>query len=223
MKKNAHNLILDRAYISLLNDIKQKVAAARIKAGRAVNQELISLYWEIGKAITEKQKKNSWGDGIVEQLAGDLKKEYGSVLGFSVQNLWYMRRFYLEYRGSSILQRLVGELPWGHNILIFSKTSNKKEREYYLKSTVKMGWSRNVLLNQMKAGAYRLSLKQKHHNFGRALPAHLTEQAEESLKSVYNLDFLGITRPILERELEKRLVEKIKHFILELAFRTFCS
>src|SRR3989338_456080 len=216
MKKASYSLTLDGSYISFLNDIKQKVATARIKAGRAINQELISLYWDIGKAITEKQEKHSWGDGIVEQLASDLKKEYGMVFGFSVQNLWYMRRFYLEYRDSSILQRLVGELTWGHNILIFSKARNKKEREYYLKSTIKMGWSRNVLLNQMKASAYQLSLKQKHHNFDRALPVHLTEQAEESLKSVYNLDFLDITKPVLERELEKRLVEKIKHFILEL-------
>jgi predicted nuclease of restriction endonuclease-like (RecB) superfamily len=96
------------------------------------------------------------------------------------------------------------------------KVKNLKEKEYYIRASIEFGWSRNVLLNQIKAGAYKMSLKKKQHNFERALPEHLSEQADESLKSVYNLDFLGITKPVLERELEKRLVEKIKHFLLEL-------
>ncbi len=96
-----------------------------------------------------------------------------------------MRQFYLEYKNDSILQQLVGELPWGHNILIFSRIKNKKEREYYLKASVKMGWSRNVLLNQIKAGAYNYQENMpKQHNFLKALPVHLIEQADESIKSV---------------------------------------
>jgi len=127
-----------------------------------------------------------------------------------------MRQFYLEYKDDLILQQAVGELPWGHNILIFSKIKNKKERAYYLKASAEMGWSRNILLNQIKAGAYAFSLRRKTHNFPKAFPKHLAEQADESIKSVYNLDFLDITKPVLERELEKRLVNKIKRFMLEL-------
>ena len=128
-----------------------------------------------------------------------------------------MRQFYLEYKNDSILQQLVRELPWGHNILIFSRIKNKKEREYYLKASAEMGWSRNVLLNQIKAGAYNYQKSMpKQHNFSRALPVHLTEQADESIKSVYNLDFLDITKSVIERELERRLVERIKRFMLEL-------
>ena len=96
------------------------------------------------------------------------------------------------------------------------KTQDASEREYYIRAVSEMGWSRNVLLNQIKAGAYQYSLKKKQHNFPKALPIHLAEQADESLKSVYNLDFLGLTQPVLERELENKLVDKIKQFILEL-------
>ena len=208
--------IIGKEYISFLNEIKSRIISARIKAVRSVNKELIKLYWDIGRSIIERQEKYKWGDAVVEKLANDLKEDFKSTFGFSVQNLWYMRQFYLEYKDDAILQQLVGELPWGHNILIFSQVKNKKEKAYYLKASAAMGWSRNVLLNQIKAGAYQMSQKQKQHNFERALPVHLTEQTQEAIKSVYNLDFLDIEKPVIERELERRLIEKIKRFMLEL-------
>ncbi len=204
-------------YIKFLDEIKSRIVTARIQAIRSVNKELIKLYWDIGRAIVERQKKYRWGDAVVEKLANDLKEDFKTTFGFSTQNLWFMRQFYLEYKNDSILQQLVRELPWGHNILIFSRIKNKKEREYYLKASAEMGWSRNVLLNQIKAGAYNYQKSMpKQHNFSRALPVHLTEQADESIKSVYNLDFLDITKSVIERELERRLVERIKRFMLEL-------
>jgi predicted nuclease of restriction endonuclease-like (RecB) superfamily len=208
--------LISKEYIRFLNEIKSRIISARIKAVRSVNKELIKLYWDIGKSIIERQERYKWGDAIVEKLANDLKEDFKSTFGFSVQNLWYMRQFYLEYKDDAILQQLVGELPWGHNILIFSQIKNKKERTYYLKASAEMGWSRNVLLNQIKAGAYQMNQKQKQHNFGSALPIHLTEQTQEAIKSVYNLDFLDIKKPVIERELERRLIEKIKRFMLEL-------
>jgi len=208
--------IVGKEYISFLNEIKSRIISARIKAVRSVNKELIKLYWDIGRSIIERQEKYKWGNAVVEKLANDLKEDFKSTFGFSVQNLWYMRQFYLEYKDDVILQQLVGELPWGHNILIFSQVKNKKEKAYYLKASAAMGWSRNVLLNQIKAGAYQMSQKQKQHNFERALPVHLTEQTQEAIKSVYNLDFLDIEKPVIERELERRLIEKIKRFMLEL-------
>ena len=208
--------IIGKEYISFLNEIKSRIISARIKAVRSVNKELIKLYWDIGRSIIERQEKYKWGNAVVEKLANDLKEDFKSTFGFSVQNLWYMRQFYLEYKDDAILQQLVGELPWGHNILIFSQVKNKKEKAYYLKASAAMGWSRNVLLNQIKAGAYQMSQKQKQHNFERALPVHLTEQTQEAIKSVYNLDFLDIEKPVIERELERRLIEKIKRFMLEL-------
>ncbi len=100
---------------------------------------------------------------------------------------------------------------------------NEQQRKYYLSKTIEAGWSRNTLLNQIKAEAHtRQAVLQKQHNFKDTLPVHLTEQATEILKSDYNLEFLGIAEPLLERQLEKRLVENIKDFILELGYGFSC-
>jgi predicted nuclease of restriction endonuclease-like (RecB) superfamily len=210
--------IVDKGYVEFLNEIKSRIVTARIQAIRSVNKELIALYWDIGKNIVERQQKYKWGNNIVQVLARDLKNEFPEARGFSERNLWNMRRFYEEYRDKLFLQQLVAEIPWGHNLMIMEKISGDNEREYYIRSSRDLGWSRDMLLNQIKANAYAFSQRQKTHNFSKALPVHLAEQADEAMKSVYNLDFLGIARPILERELEKRLVEKVKQFILELGY-----
>lgn len=213
---------LDKNYISFLNTIKAKILSARIRAYRGLNRELIKLYWDLGKTIVERQKQYGWGQSIVERLSKDLRHEFPNTGGFSDRNLWDMRRFYDAYKNNTKLRQLVAEIPWGHNLLILNKTDDLKEREYYIQASVQMGWSRNVLLNQIKANASaHAKQKWKLHNFDKALPAHLAEQADESIKSVYSLDFLGITKPVKERELENRLVEKVKRFILELGYG-FC-
>ncbi|MBE0433323.1 hypothetical protein IBX73_07650 [candidate division WOR-3 bacterium] len=184
----------DENYMLLLKEVKSKILSARISAARKVNKELIKLYWDIGKTIVGRQKEYGWGKSVIEKLAKDLKREFRDTEGFSSRNLWYMRCLYLEYDNKPILQQPVAEIPWGHNIMIFTKVKDAKAREYYLKSATELGWSRNVLLNQIKADAYRLAKAiPKQHNFPKALPAHLAEQADESLKSVYNFcDFRSI-------------------------------
>lgn len=210
------NNALGKEYAKFLNEIKLRIVTAQIQAVRFVNKELIKLYWDIGKSIIERQKRYRWGDNIVEALVRDLKEAFPQVRGFSERNVWNMRRFYKEYKNKPFLQQLVAEIPWGHNLLIMEKVSGDREREYYVRSSRDLGWSRNVLLNQIKARAYDSNLKQKTHNFPKVLPAYLAEQANESIKSVYNLDFLDITRSVMERKLERRLVERIKRFMLEL-------
>ena len=216
------DIILDKNYGEFLKEIKNKILSARIRVYQSLNQGHIQLYWDLGNTIVDRQKKYGWGQSIVEKLAEDLKVQVGSKEGFSSHNLWRMRNFYLEYKDSPKLAQLVLEIPWGHNILILQKTKLNDERIYYIKASIEMGWSRNVLLNQIKANAYaHAKSKGKLHNFERALPDHLAEQADESIKSVYSLDFLGIIKPVKERELENRLVEKVKKFILELGYG-FC-
>jgi predicted nuclease of restriction endonuclease-like (RecB) superfamily len=209
--------INSKDYIDFLSDIKRRIAASRVKVFRSVNRELLGLYWDIGKSIVDRQRKYGWGDSIVEKLAIDLSAAFDGALGYSAKNLWRMRVFYLSYKNHPKLAQLVREIPWGQNIVILQMVKDNKEREYYIQTTAEMGWSRNVLLNQIKADAYHCQkLVQKQHNFPKVLPANLAEQADESLRSVYSLDFLGIAKPVLERELERRLVEKVKHFMLEL-------
>lgn len=238
-------------YATWLGGLKSRIRSARISAARAVNRELILLYWDIGRGIVEKQEDLGWGKSVVEQLSLDLKSEFPGMKGFSANNLWLMRQFYSEYSSPAFLEQLVQEMqsqrlespeadvretvfleqlvqeilspvPWGHLVEIVKKVKVPRERLYYLRATAQFGWTRNVLLNQIKAGAYEHSLAEgKLHNFPAALPEHLAEQAEEALKSSYNLEFLGIGREIKERELEDKLIEQLKNFILELGYG-FC-
>lgn len=205
------------AYTQFLATIKARIQTAKVSASRAVHKELIDLYWSIGRDIVEKQELLGWGKSVVERLSKDLKKTFPGSGGYSTQNLWYMRQFYLEYREDTNLQQLVGEIPWGQNILILQRVKDSEVREYYLRATAEMGWSRHILLNQIKASAYeRHHLNAKQHNFVKTLPGHLAEQADKTMKDTYVLDFLGITRPVVERELENRMVAAIKDVLLEL-------
>ena len=123
---------------------------------------------------------------------------------------------------SQAVRELAAGAPWGHHANVLARIENPAERIYYLRATARFGWTRSVLLNQVKAGAYSRSLPEgKAHNFPLALPEHLAEQAEETLKSSYNLEFLGIGGAIKERELEDGLIGKLKDFILELGYG-FC-
>ena len=120
------------------------------------------------------------------------------------------------------VRELVASIPWGHHANLLARLTDPAARLYYLRATARLGWSRNVLLNQIKAGAYERAVKEKKtHNFTLALPEHLAEQADEMLKSRYNLEFLGIGRAMKERELEDRLIARLQQFILELGYG-FC-
>lgn len=210
---------MEKEYQQLLADIKATIQTERIKAIRRLTQSLIGVYWEIGRRIMESQKTHGWGKGVVEQLSKDLQGEFPGSEGFSARNLWDMRRLYEAYKDFPNLRQLVAEIPWGHHLVILSKSETIEEREYYIKSAATMGWSRNVLLNQIKAQAYQRHLVQpKQTNFRQTLPEHLAEQANEAIKSSYSLEFLGVNEPVLELELERKLLHRLKDFLLELGY-----
>ncbi|EGV17869.1 PDDEXK nuclease domain-containing protein [Thiocapsa marina] len=243
-------------YSRLVEDLKVLIVSARVSAATAVNRAAILLYWEIGRAITERQRAHGWGDSVVEMVAAELRRSFPATRSFSADNVWRMRQFYLTYAdaevpgravpgstlgaidgsGAAILGHAVPEtktastpdlallsrVPWGHHLLLIKKTDDPAARLYYLRATARLGWSRNVLLNQIKAGAYeRARVEKKTHNFDLALPEHLSEQAEEMLKSAYNLEFLGLRQAVQERELEDRLIQRLRDFLLELGYG-FC-
>jgi predicted nuclease of restriction endonuclease-like (RecB) superfamily len=237
-------VIISPEYRRFIEDLKERVISARISAARAVNRDGILLYWDIGRGIVEKQRVLGWGDSVVEMVAADLRRAFPGSRSFSSDNVWRMRQFHLAYSGASFLGQAVPEIdsagitttsgatfpvlallvavPWGQNLLILKKLSAPAARLYYLQATAKFGWTRNVLLNQIKAGAYeRVVVEKKTHNFPLALPDHLAEQADEMLKSSYNLEFLGLRRAVKERELEDRLISRLQAFLLELGYG-FC-
>jgi predicted nuclease of restriction endonuclease-like (RecB) superfamily len=211
----------DRRYQDFLHEIKTLVVQSRIQAARSVNRALIGLYWELGRQIVIKQEALGWGKAVVERLSIDLKTEFPDIKGFSPQNLWLIRQFYVTYQHTPNLQQLVGEIPWGHNILIMQRIKTDAARAYYLEATARLGWTRNVLLNQIKGRSYEVSLQQKDHNFATALPEALSEQAEESLKNRYSLGFLGLTEVAREHQLEISLTQRLQEFLTELGYG-FC-
>ncbi len=210
---------MDQNYQNLLSTVKTTLRAARAKAIRQLSSTIIDAYWEVGKHISESQKQHGWGKSIVEKLSLDLRKEFPGVEGYSSRNLWDMRRVYLTYYEYSNLRHVVAEIPWGHHLVILNKANTHEERLYYMDCIMKMAWGRDVLLNQIKAKAYERHLLQpKFNNFDKTLPEHLAEQANEVLKSSYSLEFLGINQPILEAELEGKLLQQLKELLLELGY-----
>ncbi len=209
-------------YKNFFEDVVIAISSERFKAFKAINKHHIALNFAIGELIVKNQELYGWGKSVVNQLSNDLKKKLDGSTGYSPHNLWRMRQFFLEYNEDGELLELALQVPWGQNILIFQKLEQRDAKKYYLEKTVLLGWSRAVLLNQIKAKAYqRQIVENKQSNFDKTLPVHLSEQANESLRSEYNLDFLGITEPILERELENRLVANIRDLIMELGYG-FC-
>jgi len=207
----------DKEYIKLLNNLKSKIRQTQYRAYRAVNKELIGLYWDIGKSIIEKQEKLGWGQKIIQQLARDLKKEFHENRGFSERNLKYMRQFYLEYKDKPKVQPLVAQIPWSHNLIILDKIKNDYEKEYYCRMILKHGWSKRILAHQIESKSFeRFLTDKKSHNFDKTLHVEMGEEVEPIIKDTYVLDFLEISGDIKEKELERKIPENIKSFLLEL-------
>ena len=205
-------------YRQFLDEITTHIRTAKTRVAKAANRETVSLYWWLGEQIVLKQQQYNWGQSVVEKLSHDLKVRFPGVnFGFSPRNLWDMRRFYLEYKDNSKLRPLVAELSWSQNLLIMGKIKDDSERLYYLTQTKAQGWVRDTLRDQINTQAYqRHVLVKKTHNFETTLPQQLAAQADEAMKDVYMLDMLNIAEPVLEAEIERRMVEKIKDVILEL-------
>ena len=239
-------LAISTDYRHFIEALKARVLSARISAARAITHEAILLYWDIGQGIVEKQEEHGWGDSVVEIVAADLQRAFPGAKGFSPQNVWRMQQLDLLHNEreflaqvvremdkegkrapsrenlSQVVREMVATVPWGHHANALLRVSAPAARLWYLRATARFGWSRNVLLNQIKAGAYeRAVTEKKTHNFDLALPEHFAEQADEMLKSSYNLEFLGLRRAVRERELEDRLITRLQSFLLELGYG-FC-
>ena len=218
-------------YRDLVTNLKSRIKSAQTKAALVVNTQLIELYWDIGKLIAEKQEASGWGDAVIEQLAKDLTRELGGLKGFSRSNLYYMKQFYCFYvaagecvpqavaqsSGSEFVQQLVGQIPWGHNILIFQSVKDQKKALWYVNKTIEHGWSRNVLNIQIESQLYeRQAEKSKIDNFDLHLPQLESELASEVLKDPYLFDFVSVGEEAQEREIEAALVSRLPDLILEL-------
>ena len=209
------NLERSADYTRVLESLKQRVTQAQYEALKAVNRELIALYWDIGRIIVEKQAQFGWGERIVERLAKDLQVEFEGVAGFSVRNLRYMKSFYLTYRDKPKLQPMVAEIGWTHNIIILDKCEADLEREFYLLTARRMGWSKHTLAREIDNHAYERLLASQT-SFDYTLSEEQRARAVLAVKDDYNFDFLGLGSEPSERELEEALVRNITRFLAEM-------
>ena len=210
MNKITPNLPED--YAHLLADVKERVREAQYAALKAVNKELVGLYWDIGRMIAERQKVEGWGKSVVEQLSKDLQTEFPGVRGYSAQNLWYMRQFFLEYHEDVKLQPLVGEISWAKNLVIMGRCKDPLEREFYIRMTRKFGWTKNVLIHQIENQSYEKSFLGQT-NFDQALTPELRARAQLAVRDEYTFDFLALGDEHDERELEKALITRVEDFL----------
>lgn len=209
------DLALPSDYPTLLADLKAQIRQAQTRAALSVNRELILLYWQIGQTILQKQKEQGWGAKIIDQLSRDLKKEFPELKGFSRSNLSYMTQFATTWPDEQIIQQLVGQIPWGHNITLMQQLKDPQQRQWYAHATIKHGWSRNVLVHQIESQLIHRQ-GQASTNFDRTLPAPQSELAQQLLKDPYNFDFLNLHDAALERDLEQGLLTHLRDFMLEL-------
>lgn len=203
-------------YEEMLLQAINHIRDGRNYLAKQISSTISSVYWNIGKLLFDRHLEEGYGSGVVKQLSVDLKREFPDM-GLSPRNLWYMKRFYERYyQADTKLQRCVAVLPWRHNVLLLDKQVSDERVIFYSNEVIEKGWSQEMLLNAIKMDTFAFQQQLKSNNFEEILPKPHSKFANEVFRNSYNLGFLGVVDPMLEMNLEKRLVERIKQFILEL-------
>jgi predicted nuclease of restriction endonuclease-like (RecB) superfamily len=206
---------LPAVYDSFLQDLKDRIRTAQLRAALSVNRELVLLYWSVGRDILTRQENEGWGAKIIDRLSDDLTKAFPEMRGFRARNLKYMRAFAEAYPDKEFVQQVVAQLPWGHQVRILDSVKDSKQREWYIRQAVQSGWSRSVLVHQIESklfdrqGHARPILIEPSQPLNRILPSIL-------IKDPYNFDFLTLGPDLLERDLERSLIQHVRDLILEL-------
>ena len=201
-------------YNSFLVDIKTQIKLSQQKAFNAVNQEMISLYFNIGKMINTWQKELGWGAKVIDKLSLDILNEFPNMSGFSTRNLKLMVQFYKEYSNDEFVQPIVAQIPWTHNIILIQKIKDKNIRFWYMEQTLQNGWSKDILSLMIKSEVHNRT-GNLVSNFSQILPPLESDLVQQSFKDPYRFDFLTITEPFRERELENNLIKHMEKFLIE--------
>ncbi|MBF0102230.1 MAG: DUF1016 family protein [Desulfobacterales bacterium] len=202
-------------YKNFLIALKTRIQQERLRAVLSSNAALITLYWDIGSAILEKQAGEGWGAKVIDRLSADLKKEFPDMKGFSPRNLKYMRAFAAAWPDKTIVQRIIAQIPWRSNLALLDKIQNSDQRLWYAQMTLQHGWSQPVLVHQIESRAFERKGK-SINNFALALPPVQSDMANQIFKDPYLFDFIGTSDNRHERELEQALIDHIQQFLLEL-------
>ena len=218
LKKN--NFIDTKDYVKVLQEIKQQISNAQIKATLSANRELLRLYWNIGKIINDQQKSKGWGSKNVEKLSHDIQSEYPGLEGFSRRNIFRMQAFFSAYelvpQAVALLTDLpIFNIPWGHNAILLEQLKNNNDRFWYAQQAIENGWSRSILELRIKSNLHKRQGK-AITNFIKTLPKPNSEIAQQTLKDPYIFDFLTLHEQHLEQNLEQGLIDHVLKLLLEM-------
>lgn len=212
-------------YANLLVDIKNRILQAQVKATLSANAEMIMMYWDVGRMVHQRQKQQGWSAAIIPKLSRDLRNELPEVKGFSERNLGRMLAFYRNYQDIDLFlpqpvaklsaADLIKSIPWGHHALLMQKIKDKSLRFWYMDQTLQNGWSRNTLGLMIESEIHERQ-GSSTTNFSLTLPDLQSDLARQSLKDPYIFDFLTLSEPFSERELETELIKYLEKFLLEL-------
>lgn len=202
-------------YGEVLERLKHEVRAARARAQRVINTQLLELYWVIGRTILERQRHEGWGSAVINRLSEDLQTEFPDMKGLGRSNLEYMRRFAAAWPGENFPQQPVGEIPWGHIVVLLDRVQDPQLRDWYAERDVENGWSRSLLVHQIKTKLHK-RLGAAPSNLDQRLQPADAQRAQEILKDPYVFDFLALGETASERDIEKALQDKIQQTLLEL-------
>ena len=207
-------LVNSDEYLRTIEQIKSDIKAAQYHAVVSANQKMIMLYHSIGEVINTHKV---WGNKFIENLSRDLSISFPEAKGYSVRNLKYMAKFAETYPDAEFVQRVVAQIPWGHQVALLDKVRSMDERIWYIDACKKNGWSRNVLIHQIESGLYqRQVIVEKISNFESRLPSPQSELAVQTMKDPYVFDFIPFQEDMVERDIENALVKDITKLLLEL-------
>lgn len=202
----------DKTYNDVINDIKQDISQTQLDIMINANISLVNLYYRIGKVLYDNSK---WGNKFLDKLAFELKMEYPNQKGFSIRNLKYMKSFYNEYKDDFEFVQLVAQIPWTHNIILIEKIRNKNIRKWYMEKCLEEGWSKSILIYQIETNLYiRQNKSIKHNNFNLTLKKN-SDLANNMMKDPYVFDIIELTSDYKEKQLENKMLEKLKNVLLE--------
>jgi predicted nuclease of restriction endonuclease-like (RecB) superfamily len=206
---------MPESYTDFLKYLKEHIRKERLKVVLSANSAMVTMYWEIGFSILQKQNDEGWGAKVIDRLSYDLKEAFPEMGGFSPRNLKYMRKFAESWPDPVIVQRTVAQIPWRSNLALLDKLKDSKKRLWYAQKTIENGWSRNILVMQIESQLHE-RIGQSTNNFVTSLPPADSDMANQIFKDPYIFDFLGTADIRRESELEQKLIDHLEKFLLEL-------
>lgn len=201
-------------YLATIEQVKQEIKSAQYRAAMHVNADLVLLYHSIGCVINEHK---AWGNKFIDNLASDIHLAFPNSKGYSVRNLKYMAKFALAYPNREFVQTVSAQIPWSHNTAILDKVKDQEQRIWYIKKAAENGWSHSVLIHQIESGLYqRQAIAEKVSNYSNRLPVPQSELAVQTMKDPYIFDFVPFCEDMVERDIERALVQDVTKLLLEL-------